>query len=414
MAASPTLLWCARLVKLVCALALSGCAAVPRGVLDTGTDFAQDALTELPAAPSYRIGIQTEVTGSGAQIGDLSIRAARLAIEQINASGGIDGVPLELVVRDCRSDVATALAEYHAAVESDQLVALLGPVKSAYAVPMVQEHLGDTLPLFIGATSTTLTEQGDQNLFQMRPSIKVTAAAMVAFAAERLGTARAGIIYDADLHGSNGALHLAEALRQHQLDIVTEIAYTTATVDYDPLARQVAAAKLDTIFIYGTNPTDIGLLLRALRYRVPNATIVTSPGGSSVTTHNLAGDAQDGIYVAVDSQLSGSNDGARFEQAFRDRFGLAPDTYVIWYYDAVYLLAETLRAQQGDPTALGEALRGTSHQGAQGRYHFNAQGEGLHSVVLASMSGGAPRLIGMFDERGFRAMPAASATVELP
>lgn len=396
------LLWCVLLVA---------CGVPPSasGALDTALSFDHAALAELPPAPAYRIGIQTEVTGSGAQIGDLSIRAARLAVEQINAAGGVDGVPLELVVRDCRSDVATALAQYRAAVSDDALVALLGPVKSAYAVPMVREHLGQRLPLFIGATNTTLTEQGDRNLFQMRPSIRVTAAAMVALAVEQLGASRVGIIYDNDLHGSNGAERLASELATAGMELATQASYATATTDYDPVARQIAAAKLDTLFVYGTNPTDIGRLLVAIRYRAPTVQIITSPGGSSMITHNLAGDAQDGIYVALDSRYTSSPAGAGFVRDFRARFSLDPDTYVTWYYDAVFLIAQALHEENGVPADMSAAVRTAQFSGAQGPYQFDARGEGLHEVALALMRGGEPQVIGSYDGTGLHAAVSAGA-----
>jgi branched-chain amino acid transport system substrate-binding protein len=388
------------LLALTCVLLLASCGTSQPslGALDTTAVFSQDTLSELPQSQTYRIGINTEVTGSGAQIGDMSIRAARLAVEEINAAGGVNGVPLELVVRDCRSDVVTALEQYRQAIATDRLVALLGPVKSAYAVPMVREHLQHSIPLFIGATNTTLTEQGDSNLFQMRPSIRVTAAAMVAFAVEHLSASRVGIIYDTDLHGSNGAARVKAELKLRDRFPVVEAYYETATNDYDGLAQQVAAAKVDTVFIYGTNPTDIGRLLRDLRYRNRDLTIVTSPGGASAVTYNLAGDAQDGIYVAIDSLLESTTAGAHFEQAFFQRFGLAPDTYVAWYYDAVYLLAATLRHSPGN---ISEAIRRTPFEGAQGVYRFDANGEGLHTAALVRMLAGDIEMVGSYGEAGF-------------
>ncbi|MGB9633673.1 MAG: ABC transporter substrate-binding protein, partial [Chloroflexaceae bacterium] len=85
-------------------LVACGRSAVDPAVLDTSVVFRSTALDELPPRASYRIGINAEITGAGAPIGDLGVRAARLAVEEINAAGGVNGVPLELVVRDCRSD----------------------------------------------------------------------------------------------------------------------------------------------------------------------------------------------------------------------------------------------------------------------------------------------------------------------
>jgi branched-chain amino acid transport system substrate-binding protein len=103
---------------------LSGCGAQPISParLDSATAFPSSVLDEAPQIRAYRIGLQTEVTGDGAQIGDLTLRAARLAVEEINNAGGVNGIPIDLRVRDVRSDAESALAEYRAAVAADNLV----------------------------------------------------------------------------------------------------------------------------------------------------------------------------------------------------------------------------------------------------------------------------------------------------
>jgi len=221
---------------------------------------------ELPAAPSYRIGINTEVTGTGAQIGDLSIRAARLAVEEINAAGGVGGVPLALLVRDCRSDAAMAVEQYRQAIANDRLVALLGPLKLAYAVRIVPDHRSARLPMLIGATNATLTQQGDPNLFRMRTSDALTAAAMTGFAVDQLSARRVAIVHDADAFGSGGADTIVGDLAQRGLAPIAREHYVTGNREFDALVSAVKAAQSHAVLIYGTNPTDVGLLLRTIRY----------------------------------------------------------------------------------------------------------------------------------------------------
>jgi branched-chain amino acid transport system substrate-binding protein len=401
----------AGIYALIIAALLMGCGAPPArvGSLDAAVTFTQEAVAELPRPPAYRIGLNTEVTGTGAQIGDMSVRAARLAVEEINAAGGVNGVPIELVVRDCRSDVTTALAQYRAAVAGDDLVALIGPLKSAYAVALVPEHRGSTLPMLIGATNTTLTEQGDQNLFRMRPSDRLTAAAMVALAVEQLGRQRIGVIHDSDAFGSGGAERVQAELEGRGLAPVVKTSYATGTKDFDQLVRQVAAAGVDALLIYGTNSTDVGSLLRTIHYWSLDATIITSPGGASVVTHNVAADAQDGIYVAVDAVLDSSPSGATFEAAFRQRFGMPPDTYVAWIYDALHMIAAALRQPgSASPAGLGATIRDMGYEGAQGRYRFDAAGEGLQQVSLVQMRQGKAHLVGCYSADGLVLAPDAA------
>lgn len=388
---------------LALAALLAGCGAPAEpAALDTTATFAGPALAELPARASYRIGVNAEITGTGAPIGDLGVRAARLAVEEINAAGGVGGVPLELVVRDSRSDPDVALEQYRLALAEDDLTALIGPFKSAYAVHIVPEHRGAGLPMLIGATNATLTEQGDPNLFRMRPSDRLTAAAMTALAADELGSARAAIVHDADAFGAGGADAIVAGLAERGLRPAAREAYSTGTRDFDDLARRVAVALPDAVLIYGTNNTDVGLLLRALRYWQVDAPIVTSPGGATAVTYGIAAEAQDGVYVALDALLAATPAGARFERRFAERFGLLPDTYVAWYYDAVYLIAAALADGPADSAELSAALRAARFEGAQGPYSFDAGGDGLHQVFLAVMEGGAPRPVGRYTQGGLR------------
>ena len=389
---------------LLCAALLAACGAAPpeASALDTGAAFARPAVAELPRAQAYRIGLNTEVTGTGAQLGDLSIRAARLAVEEINAAGGVNGIPLELVVRDCRSDAATALEQYRLALSEDQLTALIGPFKSAYAVGIVPEHRISAMPMLIGATNATLTAQGDSNLFRMRPSDSLTAAAMAALATDRLALRHIAIVHDSDAFGSGGAEHISAALAARGLAPAARESYRTGTRDFDALAQTVAAARPDAVLIYATNTTDLGFLLRAIRYWKIDASIITSPSGATTVTHDIAAQAQDGIYVAMDAFLPATPQGQRFVERFTERFGVPPDTYIAWYYDAMFMLAGTLRAHGSAPQDISAGLRATTFAGVQGTYHFDAQGEGLHDVTIVQMGGGAARRIGVFGARGFQ------------
>lgn len=402
--------WWRRLAWLCLAvLVLAGCGtALPQpAALDTNRAFARDVVADLPELPSYRIGLNTEVTGTGAQIGDLSVRAARLAIEEINGTGGVDGVPLELVVRDCRSNPDAALEQYRAALAHDRLVALLGPFKSAYAVRIVPEHRSSTLPMLIGATNATLTAQGDANLFRMRPNDLLTSAAMTALAVDRLGKRRVAIIHDSDAFGSGGARNISANLADRGLAPVAREQYSTGARDFDTLVRNVAAAGPDAVLIYGTNTTDVGFLLRAIRYWNLDATIVTSPSGATTVAHDIAAEAQDEIYVAMDGFFAATPAGRRFEQVFSARFGIPPDTYVAWIYDSIYLLAGILREHGAEPQAISAALRTARHTGVQGVYQFDAQGEGLHQVTLVQMAAGQPQLVGSYSMAGFVPRPGA-------
>lgn len=400
----PTRRWLTS-IALFLILSLSGCTSVPKSgspILDGTAEFSQNVIAELPNPQTYRLGLHTEVTGAGAQIGDLTIRAARLAVEEINAAGGVDGIPLELVVRDVRSDPQTALEQYRKAIAEDDLVALLGPLKSAYATLVVPEHRHESLPMFIGATNYTLTEQGVDNLFRVRPSDRLGAAAMVTIALEELGAERIGLVYDSDAFGSGGAELIRRELSERDRTLAADMSYPTNTGEFDQRVRRLAEAQVDMVFIYGTNQTDVGRLLRTIRYWDLDMPIFTSPGGSSIVTYNVAAEAQDGILAIDDGFFRDSTRAAQFQAAFARRFGVQPDTYIVWTYDTVYLLADIL-AEHPNATGdeLSDLIRQSTFEGTQGKYRFDETGEGLHSVIIVHMKNGIPQPVGTYSPAGF-------------
>jgi ABC-type branched-subunit amino acid transport system substrate-binding protein len=107
--------------------------------------------------------------------------------------------------------------------------------------------------------------------------------------------------------------------------------------------------------------------------------------------------------------LAATPAGARFERRFYERFGLKPDTYVAWYYDAIHLLAAALERGPRGSEELRAAIHDQTFAGVQGRYRFDRRGEGLHQVVLATMRGGQPRLVGLYGEGGLRRVSAERA-----
>ena len=109
---------------------------------------------------------------------------------------------------------------------------------------------------------------------------------------------------------------------------------------------------------------------------------------------------------------------ARFQEAFVQRFGVEPDTYVAWTYDVVYLLADILAEHpdaRGD--VLDDLIRQTTFDGIQGSYRFDETGEGLHSVTIVRMEDAVPQPVGTYGPTGFvpnADWPAVKASLGRP
>jgi branched-chain amino acid transport system substrate-binding protein len=117
---------------------------------------------------------------------------------------------------------------------------------------------------------------------------------------------------------------------------------------------------------------------------------VGSPTTATVTTRNLAGDALYGSYAVVDFNAD-ANDAARsFTRRYFDRFGIYPDNFASWSFDALHILALAMKtASSTEPEAIRKAILDIKgYMGLEGTYQFDANGDGLHGYNIVKNEGG--------------------------
>ncbi|HTX53422.1 MAG TPA: ABC transporter substrate-binding protein, partial [Candidatus Baltobacteraceae bacterium] len=157
------------------------------------------------AGEDIRVGYIPPTTGPSAAEGALQIKAIKIALKEINASGGVNGKKIDMRMVDNQSTNPGALAALQRAVEQEQVLALVGPVKSTQILAMSDAVKNYAVPVMIGGTNATLTRQGNPWLFRVRPDDSIAAAAMVKYVKEDTKFTKIGLLHDSDAFGSGGA-----------------------------------------------------------------------------------------------------------------------------------------------------------------------------------------------------------------
>ena len=108
--------------------------------------------------------------------------------------------------------------------------------------------------------------------------------------------------------------------------------------------------------------------------------LVGSPSIAGVSARSLAGDALHGTYAIVDFTVDANQAAQLFSKNYRNRFKVDPDFFASWAYDAIHIAATGIRASGSiEPEALRKSILNiTGYAGAQGRYAFDENGDGLH------------------------------------
>jgi branched-chain amino acid transport system substrate-binding protein len=382
------------------------------GALLTGV-IALVANGQLAAAQGgtpIKIGQMNPLTGPSAGFGKDQRQAAELAVEQINAAGGVKGRPLALAGEDDLGTAPGAVAVLQRLLADPDVVAVIGPIFSSQVQAMLPTINQGGRPVFIGGVAYGLTHSGSRWVFRCRPHDGISAPVVAQFVAEDLKLKKPAVVYTNDAFGTGARDLIVPALKARGLEPVLVQAHEPRATDYRAVVSALKQAGADALITYMTHGPDVGALAKQLRQEpLP----LTWLGSASITTgpaREAGGEALHGTYGASDFHPEANPQARAFAAAYRAKYGTEAAIFA-WAYDAVLLLAEAIkRAPDLKPESLRAALLSIKgFPGAEGEYTFDENGDGLDHYHVVKNEGGAIKLVKTLRvERAVAGSPPAS------
>jgi len=253
----------------------------------------------------FRIGLLIPQTGSVDGGGESLTQVATNAIEIVNASGGILGRDIELVVSDEGSDSATALAAIDDFISEDRIDALIGPMSSPIALSvlplLVENKIGSCSPT---ATAVSLASFPDNGLFVRTTPSDILASEAMAQLIEQTGVVESLVAYPDDPYGRAFVAEIRRSLAVQGIAIVNEVAYDTDSSDYTPIAKELTANANSVITLIGDSESGGRLLNSLLDTQSANKIIVNDALSQVDLSRNANLDSeirQKIVGVAVDA-----------------------------------------------------------------------------------------------------------------
>lgn len=335
------------------------------------------------ATEPIRIGLVDETTGPQAEAGVLTLHGVRLALEEINAAGGMLGRPVELVVEDNQSTNPGTVLAYSKLVDQ-QVAAVIGPLRSTQVQAASPTIAKARLPAIIGGSDPTLTRVNNPWIFRVRPSDLYSSRVMADFGAKTLEKRKWAIVHATDTFGSNGKNALVEALKAQGIEPVLVQGYTSNQQDFTAVVLAVKKSGADIVGSYMSNSPDVGIFAKQMRQLGVDVPWIGSTSLATETALKLAGDALWGTYVVTDFFPDANRESKMFAAKFKAKHGFNPDLYSAWSYAALYLLKNAVdQAGSLDPEAIRKAILATRGlKGIEGTYDFDAHGDGLHGYSI--------------------------------
>jgi branched-chain amino acid transport system substrate-binding protein len=358
------------------------------------------------------------LSGAGAILGEPIRDAVQLAIDELNAAGGVDGLTLELVILDNARDPVRAAQNAGVLVADPTTVAMIGPWGSAAAsavIPITNEagllqcSPSSTLPGLTkprhGALDLRAAHPDAINFVRLAPSDDVQAFAMASFAYRDLSARQALVVDDTGV-----GRDIADAFEDQFTQLGGSIVRRALNPDADP--RTVLAPLADEVIptelvFFGGEPETGAALRRAMASAGHTSTPLLSwdflldgsggDGGSFLQRVGVEGAV--GSYVA---HASLPDHKASFADAYRDRFGVVADGYAAAGYACVEIIAAAMRGVAGRGPAVSatrELVRAFAvdpenrYETILGNIGFDANGDAQQQFVTfyrveASAAGG--------------------------
>lgn len=335
------------------------------------------------------IGLIADLTGPAALSGKHKEEGAQLAVDKINANGGINGKKIKLIVEDDAGTNQAGVSAYQKLAANQNVVAIIGSVRSTIVqatLPYIQQS---QIPTMIGGTDPALTHSGNQWVFRFRPNDNYASQVMASYSTQTMGSKKVAILYDSDAFGSAGNSLLKAALKKDGATIVSDQGYTTATKDFTSYLEQIKSSGADTLETYMTNAEDEAQMLRQFRQLGLNLKVMGSPSIATAVCIQLGGSAVNGTYGVSDFVANGNPQATAFTQAYTAKYNDAPDLFGGWVYDAINVLAQVMTKDGTSPSQIQQGIRSVQgYKGVEGTYNFDTNGDGLHGYTVVSIKGG--------------------------
>jgi branched-chain amino acid transport system substrate-binding protein len=344
-----------------------------------------------PEAQKIEIGFFGALTGPQATFALSGRNGARLAIDQLNAAGGVLGKKLDLLVEDDHNDPSEAASAVSKLITRDHVVALIGenassrslaaaPIAQNYQVPMVSPS----------STNVEVTKKGDY-IFRVCFIDSYQGKAVATFAWQTLQAKTAALLVDAK---SDYSVGLADAFRAAFTSlggrIVAEVKYAEGDSDFSAQLTAIQSAAPDAVMIPGYY-TDAGLIARQARSLGMKAILLGADGWDSPKLAEIGGAAVEGSYLSNHYSVDDPSPAVRtFVEDYRKIFGTAPDSIAALSYDAARLIADAMkRAGSTEGKRVRDALASTADfPGVTGMITMDADRNPVKPAVILKVERG--------------------------
>jgi len=344
------------------------------------------------AGGSVKIGEFASLTGKEAVFGQSQHKGIELALDELNAAGGLLGKPIEFVYEDNRSTPGESATIAKKLITRDKVHALLGEVASGRSLEAAPIAQSNKIPMITpSSTNPKVTETGDY-IFRVCFTDPFQGRLLAEFAKRTLKASKVAVFSDVSAPYSVG---LAQFFREPFVagggQIVAEQKYTGGDKDFRAQLTSIKSAQPDAIMVPGYY-TDVGLIVSQARQLGITVPLFGGDGWEAPELIQIAGNALEGTYYSTHFSPDNTDPLAqKFVAAYKAKYdGETPDAMAALGYDAAMVLADAIkRAGSTDSAKVRDALAATrDFMGATGTTTLDEKRDASKAAVIITVKDG--------------------------
>jgi branched-chain amino acid transport system substrate-binding protein len=333
-----------------------------------------------PAEETIKIGHVAPLTGGIAHLGKDNENGAKMAVDEINAAGGVKAgdktYKLELQGEDDKADPKEGTLAAQKLIDA-KVVAVVGHLNSGTSIPASKIYAdANVTQISPSATNPKLTEQGFKTTFRVVANDNQQGGVLANFAANEMKAKTIAIIDDRTAYGQGLADVVEKVSKEKGVKVVAREFTNDKATDFNAILTKVRAAKPDVV-MYGGMDATAGPMAKQMKQLGIKAPMLAGDGVCSPEFIKLAGDAASVLTCSMAGEaVEKLAKGEEFKQKYKAKFNAEVQVYSPYSYDAVYVIAEAIkRAGKADAASITAAMPATNYAGLTGQIAFDEKGD---------------------------------------
>jgi len=335
---------------------------------------------------SIKIAHMAPLSGGASSYGIHLVQAARIAVEEINAKGGVklpDGkqLKIEYTEVDETSNSANAIEAAKKAISLDPIV-MLGPNRSGGVLAAEKLWKEAKIPTITDATSAQTTRLGNPYTFRMQISSEYWIPLLVKTAVEKYNIKKPAVIYGLNDYSKANWVATEPAMQQFNLKPVTVQTFNDNDQDFSAQLLAIKKSGADCIFLYAYTP-EVGKITRQRsELGMKNLPIFSERAASDPAVINLAGKENfEGMVTTTTLSPGDPNPKVQeFIKKYIAKYNQIPSATHVNHYDSIYIVADIIGRVGLDREKIRQELAKLDYQGVLGHYAADKEGNLVHHM----------------------------------